>query len=119
MRCVCLPHHASLASAIAAALMAAAPIIGSSAARASSAYVVAQAEKPTGQGRLNGIDAAKRKLNITHGPIATLKWPGMTLDFGVAPGVDLRALKPGQKISFTLSRGADEVYVIDEIKPAQ
>ena len=86
---------------------------------ASKLRVIAQAEKPTGQGTLNAIDAPGRKLNITHGPIAALNWPGMTMDFGVAPGVDLKALKAGSKISFTLTRGADGMYVIDEVKSAQ
>ncbi len=80
---------------------------------------VARAEKPSGQGTLNAIDAAKRQLNITHGPIAALDWPGMTMDFGVAPGVDLTALKAGSKISFTLSRDADGMYVIDAVEPTR
>lgn len=82
----------------------------------SQTLLIAQAEKPTGQGTLNAIDAATRKLNITHGPIAALNWPGMTMDFGVAPGVDLGALKAGSKIKFTLTRGGDGMFVIDEIK---
>lgn len=86
---------------------------------ANAPIVVAQAEKPSAQGTLNSIDVNKRKLNITHGPIAALNWPGMTMDFGLAPGGDASALKPGAKIIFTLSRGADGVYVIDAIKPAE
>ena len=88
-------------------------------AAASRLQVIAQAEKPTGQGTLNSIDGAARKLNITHGPITALNWPGMTMDFGVAPDVDFKALKAGTKISFTLTRGADGMYVIDEVKAAQ
>lgn len=79
---------------------------------------VAQTEKPSGQGALNAIDAANRKLNITHGPITVLKWPGMTMDFGVAPSVDLAALKPGEKIVFTLTRGDDGMYLVDDVKPS-
>jgi Cu/Ag efflux protein CusF len=78
--------------------------------------VLAQAEKPSGAGVLNAIDQGKRTLNITHEPIAALHWPGMTMDFLVAPGVDLSALKPGAKITFTLGRGADGLYAIDEIQ---
>jgi Cu(I)/Ag(I) efflux system protein CusF len=107
-----------LAPAVAAALFAAAPLAISSPARAGEKIVVAQAEKPTGQGTINAIDAAGHKLNITHGPVAALNWPGMTMDFGVAPGVDLGALKKGSKITFTLARGAGG-YVIDGIKPAE
>lgn len=67
---------------------------------------------------MNAIDVAGRKFNITHGPVAALNWPGMKMDFAVAPGVDLAALKPGAKIKFTLVRGEDGMFVIDEIKPA-
>jgi Cu/Ag efflux protein CusF len=65
---------------------------------------------------LNAIDTGKRTLNIAHEPIAALHWPGMTMDFRVAPGVDLSALKPGATITFTLERGADGLYAIDEIR---
>jgi Cu/Ag efflux protein CusF len=89
---------------------------GVNAVAAPDAQVLAQAEKPSGSGVLNAIDTAKRTLNITHEPIAALRWPGMTMDFRVAPGVDLSALKPGAKITFTLGRGADGLYAIDEIR---
>jgi len=78
--------------------------------------VLAQAEKPTGTGTINSIDPSGKKLNMTHGPVAALKWPGMTMDFNVASGVDLSALKAGQKVVFTLSRGAAG-YMIDSIRP--
>jgi Cu(I)/Ag(I) efflux system membrane fusion protein len=80
------------------------------------AQILAQAEQPSGAGVLNAIDTGKRTLNITHEPIAALHWPGMTMDFRVASGVDLSALKPGAKITFTLGRGADGLYAIDEIR---
>jgi Cu(I)/Ag(I) efflux system periplasmic protein CusF len=82
-----------------------------------SRVIVAQADKPSGQGTVNSIDAAAGKINMTHGPVAALKWPGMTMDFIVAPGVDIGALKPGAKVGFTLMRGADGMYAIDSIKP--
>jgi Cu/Ag efflux protein CusF len=102
---------------LAAALVAVLPLAAAPACAAEK-IVVAQAEKPTGQGTINAIDAAGKKLNMTHGPVAALKWPGMTMDFNVADGVDLGALKTGQKVVFTLTRGAGG-YVIDTIKPAE
>lgn len=91
------------------------PATGASAAR----IVVAQADKPSGAGTINSIDTAARKINMTHGPVAALKWPGMTMDFAVAPGVDMSAFKPGAKVGFTLKQGAGGMYEIDSIKPAQ
>jgi Cu/Ag efflux protein CusF len=81
--------------------------------------VVAQTEKPSGQGTINAVDTISRKLKITHGPVSVLNWPGMTMDFAVASSIDLTAIKPGMKIGFTLSRDADDRYVIDQIKPAE
>jgi len=42
----------------------------------------------------------------------------MTVDFAVAPSVDLRAVKPGTRINFTIERGEGGMYVIQSIKPA-
>lgn len=81
--------------------------------------LVAQTDKPSGEGKVNSVDAASRKVNMTHGPVAALKWPGMTMDFGVAPGVDMGAFKPGAKVDFTLKQGAGGMYEIDSVKPAQ
>jgi hypothetical protein len=44
-----------------------------------------------GTGTVNSVDASGHKINLTHGPIPALGWPGMTMDFAVAPAVDLRA----------------------------
>ena len=107
--------HACLAALTAAALLAAVPLAAAPA-HAAEKIVVAQAEKPKGAGTINTIDAAGKKLNMTHGPVAALKWPGMTMDFNVADGVDLGGLKTGQKVVFTLTRGAGG-YMIDSIKP--
>ncbi|MFA5123936.1 efflux RND transporter periplasmic adaptor subunit, partial [Zavarzinia sp.] len=32
-------------------------------------------------GTLDGIDAKTGSVTVTHGPVASLKWPGMTMDF--------------------------------------
>ena len=100
------------------ALAAAAPLVAAPAGAADK-ILVAQATKPSGQGVINSIDAAGQKLNMTHGPVAALKWPAMTMDFNVAPGVDLGALKVGAKVGFTLSRGPQGMYVIDAITAAE
>ena len=89
---------------------------GVNAVAAPGAQILAQAEKPSGAGVVNAIDPGKRTLNITHEPIAALHWPGMTMDFHVAPGVDLSAFKPGAKITFTLRLGAEGLYAIDDIR---
>ena len=36
---------------------------------------------------LIAVDPKARTVNLSHGPIAALGWPAMTMDFGVAEGV--------------------------------
>jgi len=70
-----------------------------------------------GSGTINTVDIATRKINVTHGPITELGWPAMTMDFAVAPSVDLRALRPGMKVNFTIEQG-QAGPVIQSVTPA-
>ena len=88
------------------------------AAAETSRTVVSQADKPSGSGTINSVDAAGRKVNMTHGPVTALKWPGMTMDFPVAEGVKLDRLKPNGKVRFRIREGKDGRYVIDAINPS-
>ena len=70
-------------------------------------------------GTVNTVDPAKHSVNVTHQPIKTLGWPSMTMGFPVAPSVDLAAIKPGQRVNFTLGApDADGNRRIEQIKPA-
>lgn len=69
-----------------------------------------------GTGTVNSVDAGARKINVTHEPIQAIGWPAMTMDFAVAEGVDLAALEAGAPVSFTLTRGADGIYMIETIQ---
>jgi Cu/Ag efflux protein CusF len=71
-----------------------------------------------GTGTVNSVDASGHKINLTHGPIPALGWPGMTMDFAVAPAVDLRTLKPGTRVNFTIEQGDGGNYEIQSVKPA-
>ena len=71
-----------------------------------------------GTGTVNSIDAAARKVNVTHDPIPAIGWPTMTMDFPVAPAVDLNALSPGARIKFEMEQGQGGMYVIQSIAPA-
>jgi Cu/Ag efflux protein CusF len=70
-------------------------------------------------GTVNTVDPAQRKLNISHNPIPEIGWPAMTMDFAVAPTVDLRSIKPGTRVDFTMEQGAEGMYVIQSIAPAR
>ena len=71
-----------------------------------------------GVGTVNSVDPAGHKINLSHQPIPEVGWPAMTMDFAVAPSVDLRALKPGARINFTIEKGPDGMYQIQAITPA-
>ena len=42
----------------------------------------------------------------------------MTMDFAVAPAVDLGALTPGTRVNFQMEQGQGGMYVIQSITPA-
>ena len=54
---------------------------------------------------------------VSHGPIPTIGRPAMTMDFAVAPSVDLQTVKPGTRVNFTLEHGEGGMYVIQSMKP--
>jgi Cu/Ag efflux protein CusF len=69
-------------------------------------------------GKVNSVDAANRTVNLTHQPIRNLGWPSMTMDFKVAPSVDLGALKPGEAVTFTLGApDADGNRLVERLLP--
>ena len=71
-----------------------------------------------GTGTVNSVDAASHKINVTHQPIPAIGWPSMTMDFAVAPTVDLRAVKPGARVDFSMEQGQGGMYQIQAITPA-
>jgi Cu(I)/Ag(I) efflux system periplasmic protein CusF len=81
--------------------------------------VAAQGDGVTATGTVKKVDAAKRTVNLSHGPIPAINWPAMTMDFGVAPDVDLSAVKPGQEVEFTLvpKQGSSMDYTVTRVKP--
>lgn len=70
-------------------------------------------------GRINAIDTANRTVNLTHGPIEALGWPGMTMDFAVLPSIDLGALKAGETIAFTVAQTPEGTYAVDSVTPTK
>jgi Cu(I)/Ag(I) efflux system protein CusF len=72
-------------------------------------------ESHQGKGTINSVDAKAGKINITHEPIASLGWDGMTMDFEVQDKAALATLKKGQKVTFQLVEARKGKYVISEI----
>lgn len=71
-----------------------------------------------GTGTVTAVNVAQRKIGMQHEPIPALGWPSMTMEFAVAPSVNLQAVQPGARIEFSLEKGADGMYVIQSVQPA-
>jgi Cu(I)/Ag(I) efflux system protein CusF len=62
----------------------------------------APAQQASANGTIEAIDTAAKTVTISHGPVPALQWPAMTMTFQ-APGIDLAAFKPGDRIAFEFS----------------
>jgi Cu(I)/Ag(I) efflux system protein CusF len=71
-----------------------------------------------GTGTVNSVDPAQYKVNLSHQPIPDIGWPAMTMDFPVAASVDLKTIKPGTRVNFTIEKGQGGMYEIKAITPA-
>lgn len=69
-------------------------------------------------GVVKAVDTSAHKVTIAHQPISQIGWPAMTMEFAVAPAVDLGAVKPGGSVNFGMEQGADGMYVIQSMSPA-
>ncbi len=70
-------------------------------------------------GTVNSIDMPHGKFNATHGPISSLGWPGMTMNFTVKDPAMLKDLKPGQKVDFSIVKEAPKKFVVTDVKPSK
>lgn len=68
-----------------------------------------------GEGTVTAVMADHHMLTLDHAPIEALGWPAMTMDFNVAPQVDLSGIKVGERIHFVLEQDADGAYRIGVI----
>jgi Cu/Ag efflux protein CusF len=80
---------------------------------------IAATREHRGKGTINSVDPKAGKINITHEPIASLGWDGMTMDFEVQDKAVLANLKKGQKVTFKLVEARKGKYVISEIAAAK
>jgi Cu/Ag efflux protein CusF len=70
-------------------------------------------------GTVNSVDAAQHKINLSHNPIPAIGWPAMTMDFPVAPLVDLSRIKPGSRVNFSLEKDKGGMYQVQSVEPAE
>jgi Cu(I)/Ag(I) efflux system membrane fusion protein len=66
-------------------------------------------------GTLDAIDAAAGSVTVTHGPVPSLKWPGMTMDFVLANPSLVDKAKPGSAISIEFVERKPGEWVITKL----
>jgi Cu(I)/Ag(I) efflux system protein CusF len=71
-----------------------------------------------GTGTVNSVDPTQHKVNLSHNPIPEIGWPAMTMEFPVKPSLDLKTIKPGSRVNFTIEQQPGGMYEIQAIAPA-
>jgi len=68
-------------------------------------------------GTLDAIDAKAGSVTVTHGPVPSLKWPGMTMDFVLANPSLTEKVKPGSAVSIEFVERKPGEWVITKMDP--
>jgi Cu(I)/Ag(I) efflux system membrane fusion protein len=87
-----------------------APADGAAPAPASPAAVGHKAE-----GTVEAVDAKTGSISLNHGPVPTLKWPAMTMEFKAANAALLSSVRPGQAVRFEFVERQPGEYVVTSI----
>jgi len=69
------------------------------------------------EGTVEAFDVKAGLVTLNHGPVASLKWPGMTMEFLVVTPALLSGLKPGLSVSFEFVERKPGEWVVTAIKP--
>ena len=69
-------------------------------------------------GKLEEIDVQGATVSISHGPVASLKWPAMTMEFKLANNALLKDLQPGAAVAFEFVERSPGEWVITSLQPA-
>ena len=69
------------------------------------------------EGKVESIDVRAGTLGIAHGPVDTLKWPAMSMEFKVANSALLAGLKPGSNVAFEFVERSPADWVITAARP--
>jgi Cu/Ag efflux protein CusF len=70
-----------------------------------------------GQGTVDSVDAKGGTVSLNHQPIASLKWPAMTMEFKAANPSLLQDLKPGMPVAFEFVERQPGEWVVTSITP--
>jgi Cu(I)/Ag(I) efflux system membrane fusion protein len=67
------------------------------------------------QGRVESVEADS--ITISHGPVAELQWPAMTMGFGKPASKDFGTVKPGDEVRFEFRKGGPMAYELVSVQP--
>jgi Cu(I)/Ag(I) efflux system membrane fusion protein len=85
------------------------------AATAAPATPAAGAPRHVGEGKVESI--TKDAMTFSHGPIPTIKWGAMTMEFKLPPGGTPGNLKPGDRASFEFFIDTDDLPQLTRVTP--
>ncbi len=69
------------------------------------------------EGTVESIDAKDGTISLSHGPIASLKWPAMTMEFRTANPSLMESLTPGAKVAVEFVERQPGEWVITTVTP--
>ena len=67
-------------------------------------------------GVVNSVNADAARVNITHDPVESLKWPKMKMNFKAHEPALLKDIKAGMTVDFEIQKMGNE-YHLTEITP--
>ncbi len=82
---------------------------------ASSVPAPSAAAEHQGEGSIETIH--KESVTLSHGPIASLQWGAMTMDFGLPKSGVPAGLKPGQRVQFAFTLSKNATPTLTRIEP--
>jgi Cu/Ag efflux protein CusF len=69
-------------------------------------------------GVVNSVNADAGRVNITHDPVESLKWPKMKMNFKAHDPALLTDIKPGMRVDFEIQKMGNE-YHLTQITPVK
>lgn len=57
--------------------------------------------------------------NVTHGPIAEIGWPAMTMDLSLLDGAETAGVEAGDDVMMMLEKGPDGMFAIRALTPME
>jgi RND family efflux transporter MFP subunit len=69
------------------------------------------------EGKVDSVDAKAGTVTLSHGPVASLKWPAMTMEFKLANPALLKDLQPGKAVAIEFVERAAGEWVITAVTP--